>query len=231
MNLLREKLLSLSDADYKAFTSPLVPGEERIIGVRLPILHKLAKEISLGDWEGYLKTYECEYHEEILLKGLVIGYCKMDSVKFLEEVTKFVPLIHNWAVCDSFCMNLSFAGKNKEKVWDYLQPYFTSPKEFDVRFGVIMILSWFVLPEYAQRIFVICDKIQNDGYYAKMAVAWLLQKCFIKFPEETMVYLRSNKLDDFTYNKALQKIIESRIPSAETKDIIKSMKRKTNQNP
>jgi 3-methyladenine DNA glycosylase AlkD len=231
MNLIREKLISLADADYKAFTSPLIPNEEHIMGVRLPVLRKMAKEISRGDWQAYLKTCGCEYHEEILLKGLVIGYSKTDPEKQLEEVADFVPFIHNWAVCDSFCMNLTFAGKNRERVWAFLETYFTSSNEFDVRFGVIMILSWFVLPEYARRIFDVCDKIQNEGYYAKMAVAWLLQKCFIKFPEETLAYLSNNMLDDFTYNKALQKIIESKIPSQETKDLVRSMKRKVKQNP
>ena len=50
MSLIRERLIFLADADYKIFTSPLIPNEEHIIGVRLPVLRKIAKEISLGDW-------------------------------------------------------------------------------------------------------------------------------------------------------------------------------------
>ena len=41
-----------------------------------------------------------------------------------------------------------------------------------------------------------------------------------------MNYLKENHLDDFTYNKALQKIIGSYRVSTEDKEIIRSMKRK-----
>ena len=40
-----------------------------------------------------------------------------------------------------------------------------------------------------------------------------------------MNYLKNNKLDDFTYNKSLQKICESLRVDKDTKAIIKSMKR------
>ncbi len=59
-----------------------------------------------------------------------------------------------------------------------------------------------------------------------MAVAWTISICYIKFPKQTMEYLKNNTLDNFTYNKALQKITESLRIDKETKTIIKSMKRK-----
>jgi len=59
-----------------------------------------------------------------------------------------------------------------------------------------------------------------------MAVAWLISMCYVKFEQETLKYLISNDLDNFTYNKALQKIIESNRVDIEKKNIIKNMKRK-----
>ena len=73
------------------------------------------------------------------------------------------------------------------------------------------------------------DRIKHDGYYVKMAVAWAISVCFVKYPEKTMAYLKDNTLDDFTYNKALQKIVESFRVNKETKNIIRSMKRKPPQ--
>ena len=43
---------------------------------------------------------------------------------------------------------------------------------------------------------------------------------------KTLPYLRNNSLDDFTYNKALQKIIESNRIDNDTKALIRSMKRR-----
>lgn len=45
-------------------------------------------------------------------------------------------------------------------------------------------------------------------------------------PEATMAYLSHNTLDDFTFNKALQKITESYRVDQATKTTIRSMKRK-----
>jgi len=58
-----------------------------------------------------------------------------------------------------------------------------------------------------------------------MAVAWLISMCYVKFEQETLKYLNSNDLDNFTYNKALQKIIESNRVDIEKKNIIKNMKK------
>lgn len=49
--------------------------------------------------------------------------------------------------------------------------------------------------------------------------------CFVKFPNETMAYLKHNNLDKETYHKALQKIRESLQVDKETKEIIRTMKR------
>ena len=59
-----------------------------------------------------------------------------------------------------------------------------------------------------------------------MAVAWALSVCYVKYPGKTLPYLRNNSLDDFTYNKALQKIIESNRIDNDTKALIRSMKRR-----
>ena len=58
-----------------------------------------------------------------------------------------------------------------------------------------------------------------------MAVAWAISVCYVKFEKETMALLLDNALDDFTYNKSLQKITESFRVSKEDKARIRKMKR------
>ena len=48
---------------------------------------------------------------------------------------------------------------------------------------------------------------------------------FIEFPEKTLSMLRNGRLDDFTYNKTLQKITESLRVDPETKKMIKGLRR------
>ena len=100
---LRDKLFELSDDKFKTFHSRLCPNTDNIIGVRLPLLRQLAKEIAKGDWRNFLSNSKEEYYEEILINGLVIAYAKCDVEERLNYIESFVPKIDDWAICDSFC--------------------------------------------------------------------------------------------------------------------------------
>jgi 3-methyladenine DNA glycosylase AlkD len=221
----RQKLMELSEEKYRLFQKTLIPNHENILGVRLPILRTLAKEISEEDWEGFLRNGKEEFFEEIMLKGMVIGQVKLPLKERLDWIRWFVPKIDNWAVCDSFCSGLKFAKKHPDEVWQFILPYFRSDKEFEIRFAVVMCLSYFIEESYLQEIFRIFNEIHHDGYYVKMATAWAICEAYLKYPEETTNFLRSNSLDDFTHNKALQKITESRRISKEEKEMIRKWKR------
>lgn len=225
--LIKEKLIALAEEEYRKFNSGLIPNVDNILGVRIPLLRKLAKEIARGDWRGFLAAADDEYFEETMLQGIVIGYVKADVEEILRYVSWFIPKINNWAVCDSFCTGLKFAKDHKERVWEFLKPYLASEKEYELRFGVIMLFQSFIEEEYIVRVLQYLDNIRHEGYYVKMAVAWAVSMCYVRLPGPTMQYLRHNSLDDFTYNKALQKITESNQIDNNTKDRIRSMKRKS----
>lgn len=224
---IREQLNELADEKYRIFSSSITPGENHILGVRLPALRKIAKTLAKGDFRAYLREASDETFEEIMLQGMVIGYCKAGLEEKFRLIADFVPLINNWAVCDSFCNGLKIVKNHKEEFWEFLQPYLNSEKEYEIRFGVVMILNYYISPQYAPSSFAQFNKIKHEGYYVKMAVAWAISIYYISFPEITKAYLLNNQLDDFTYNKALQKITESLRVDQDTKMHIKSMKRKT----
>ena len=221
----RERLLALSEESYRAFSARLLPPHVRLMGVRLPALRRLARELAKGDWRSWLDTADSGYFEEILLQGMVIGCIKADVGEVLARTAAFMPLIDNWSVCDSFCSGLKVAREHRERVWSFLQPYFTSPREFDVRFAVVMGLFYYIDDVYLPQLLAALDTVRHEGYYAKMAVAWAVSIGFVQYPEQTMAYLDNCTLDPFTYQKALQKIIESRAVSDEAKDRIRQMKR------
>lgn len=223
---IREQLLQMADKNYQKFSSALLPNTNNILGVRLPLLRKLAKEIAKNNWREFIEDEDNKYFEELMLQGMVIGYAKTDINESLKYVSDFVPKINSWSVCDSFCNGLKFTKNNMELVWNFMQPFLSSKKEFEVRFGVVMILDFYINEHYIKNILKILDTVKHEGYYVKMAVAWAISICYIKFPNETMVYLKDNTLNDFTYNKSLQKITESLRIDKETKKLIRSMKRK-----
>lgn len=225
MDQIREKIFELADEKYKEFHSGLCPNTNNIVGVRVPVLRNYAKELAKGNFKNYLANAKDEYYEEVMLQGMVIGLAKMELEERLDNIKRFVPKIDNWAICDVFCAGLKFVNKNKEKVWKFLKQYLKSNKEFEIRFGVVMLLDFYITEDYIDRVIKILNEIKHEGYYVKMAVAWAISICYIKFPSKTMKLLQENELDDFTYNKALQKIIESYRVSEEDKKIIRAMKR------
>lgn len=226
---IREELERLADKEYKEFHSALLPtvDRDRIIGVRLPQLRAIAVRIKRSSPKGTLPELpQGDTLEETLVRGFVVAGADMPLEEHLKAVAGFVPEIDCWSVCDSFVTSLKFFKKGRERVWEFLQPYFDSDKPYDIRFAVVAALDYFSDDEYAARAFGKFDAITNDDYYVKMAVAWAVSVFFVHAPEKTWQYLEDNRLDDFTFNKSLQKITESYRVTPQDKAKIRAMKRK-----
>lgn len=227
MNI-KKDLINLADSKYKKFHSNLCPGTNNILGVRVPVLRNYAKEISKdNNLEELLKMIDDEYYEEIMLQGMLIGLEKNISFEKLEQYIKaFVPKIDNWAVCDVFCAGLKITKKYKKEMNILIKEYLKSNKEFEIRFAIVMILDYYIEDTYLEEDFEIFNKVKSDQYYVKMAVAWAISICLIKYYNKTYEYLKNNKsLDMWTYNKAIQKAIESYRITNEQKEKLRKMKK------
>lgn len=187
----------------------------------------MAKEIAKrDDWRIFVEATDTKFYEEAMLQGMVIGRSKTALDEQMKHVERFVPRIDNWAVCDIFCGELKTAvKKGKETVWQFIQPYLKSTQEFELRFGIVMLLHY-IDEGHIDLLLKYADSFCHDAYYARMAMAWMISICFVKFPEKTMEYLKHSKLDNWTYNKSLQKTIESLRVDKRTKDVLRSMKRR-----
>lgn len=222
----RTLLLEAQDTEYQAFQYRLIPGAGQLIGVRMPKLHAIAAKMIREDWRIWLDAPQPEnWYEEIMLRGLVIALAEMPLAERFTRVQAFVPEIQNWAVCDCVCAALRI--DDKIALWEFLQPYLQSTEEFPARFGAVMLLQNFITAEDLSRTLSALIGIPAKGYNARMGIAWALSVCGVKFPEQTLRFLKTAKLDDWTYNKALQKMLESRrLPQALRQDV-RARKRKT----
>lgn len=220
------KLEELSDEKYKEFHKKLCNTKYEILGVRLPLLRNIAKELSKGEWREYILNSKNEVYEEIMLQALVIGYAKIE----IEEIKKYLeivlPKIDNWAICDSMCNNLKIAKIEKEEMWQYMMDKLNTNKEYEIRFSYVMMLNYYIELKYLNKIFEGIENNKLDKYYIKMAISWLISCIYIKYPKETITFLNNCNLDRFTYNKSLQKIIESYRVTNEEKEVIRKMKKR-----
>ena len=94
---LREELFDNQDLKYRDFHARLLPtvSKEIIIGVRVPVLRELAKQVFSEN-----AGNECYYHEERMIYGFTLGMKKCSVREHIEDIKSFVPMINNWAICD-----------------------------------------------------------------------------------------------------------------------------------
>lgn len=216
-----EYLFSLKDDEYKKFNQKIVKTDN-IIGIRLPILKNIAKIIAKNDYLIFIKNNKHQYSEEIMLHGLVITYLKIDFNESIKLFDEYIKYIDSWATCDSVVMNYKIVSKNLDICLIKIKEYLKSDKPFVKRVGIVL-LFYYLNDDYIDEVLKLINSIKSEDYYVKMANAWLISICLVKYYDKTVKFLKSCQLDDWTYNKALKKAIESyRIKD---KEILRKMKK------
>ena len=216
-------LFTFEDIKYKEFHSKLILSNN-LIGIRTPMLKEIAKKISKGDYKTFIKLNKHEIYEEIIIHGLIIGYLS-DFNESLSLLDNFIPYVDNWAINDIVCANMKIFKKYQEIGFNKILNYIDSNNPFQIRIGIVLLLDFYINDKYIDKIFDIVDNIKNDNYYVRMANAWLLSICYIKYKEKTYNYLLNNDLDKFTFNKAISKICDSKRVDVKDKEKLKKIRK------
>ena len=229
LEVIRKKIKQMSDDKYKKFHSSLCPNVDGIIGVKVPILRNYAKELYKNNDLKDIKIGNI-YYEELVIQGMIIGFQtniktkeELESIIF-KQIREYVPKINSWAVCDTFCAGLKVTKKFKPEMLKLIKQYLKSEAEFEVRFAVVMLLDFYITEEYIDQVLELLETVKSDKYYIQMAVAWCYSIGLIKFYNKTLQKLVNAKIDEFTYNKSLQKAIESYRITKEQKDVLRRLK-------
>ena len=223
----RQELFSQAEEEYKNFNAKLLCSELPVIGLRIPFLRKTAKEIAKKDGIGFLKVCRRETYEERLLYGLVSAALPISYEEFLPYCDHYTEeLVENWAHCDVFCSSVKKIIKGHERAFfKYIEKYLQSENPWAVRVGLILMLSNYLTEEYMAEVIERTDKIHSDHYSVRMGQAWLLATAWAKDRERMLEYISHHHLDDWTFNKFIQKCCESYRVSAEDKAFLRSLKR------
>lgn len=220
-------LMSLKDENYQLFHSRLLKNDNiEVIGIRTPILKEIAREISKGNYETFISQIKHLYYEEDVIYGLMIGYLKIPFTDILNFLDNFIPFVNNWSTNDLVCANMKIFKKNLDNGFKYILKLLDSKEPWKIRFGLVLLLDFYINDDYIDKVITICNSIKSNEYYVIMANAWVISICYIKYKNKTMILLKENNLDDFTFNKAIQKIIESNRISKAEKEEIRKLKRK-----
>ena len=222
--LILEKLLALQDKEYQAFHSRLMPTipPETVIGVRTPLLRKLAKELSgTPEAECFLHCLPHEYYEENNLHAFLLERIR-DYDTALAETEQFLPYIDNWATCDCFCPK-TFA-KHKAELLASIRRWLDSDKIYTVRYAIGMLMRYYLDEAFQTEYLAWVAGVHSEAYYLNMMRAWYFATALAKQPDAALPWLQERRLDVWTHNKTIQKAAESlRIPE-ETKQQLRSLR-------
>lgn len=212
-NYILNRLYALQDNAYKDFQSSLLPmvDQNRIIGVRTPILRKLAQKINQdGMMDDFILSVPHNFFEENQLHAFIISEIR-DFDSAVRAVDKFLPYVDNWATCDQ--MSPKIFAKNTGKLLPYIKKWIKSKHVYTVRFGVLCLMRYFLDELFDTKYADMVACIKSDEYYINMMRAWYFATAAAKQYDNILPYFQNNIMDSWTHNRAIQKSIESyRIP-------------------
>lgn len=224
MEEIRMRLYSLQDPEYRAFHSRLMPEVpmEKIIGVRIPLLRTLAKELNReGKGEVVFSSLPHETYEELNLHGFLIEYIRdYDScVKALEQ---FLPYVDNWATCDM--VSPKILGKHRDRLLEQIKAWIRSDHDFTVRYGLGMLMRYYLDEEFKAEYLELAAGIKREEYYVRMMVAWFFATALYKQYDASVQYLQERRLPQWVHNKTISKACDSQRMTKEQKEYLKSLR-------
>jgi 3-methyladenine DNA glycosylase AlkD len=229
--MIKDYLFLNQDLEYLEFTKKFLPKDlkEEIIGVRIPILRKYAKDIKDTEESNiFLNDLPHKYHEENLLHGYLLTLKIKDINEYLNRLNEFLPYIDNWCVTDT--INPKIFNKYPNESYKEIKRWLKSKDEYTVRFAIVSLLQYFLKENFRKEELELVSKIKKDTYYINMASAWFYSMSLVNHYNDTIIYLENHLLSSFIHNKTIQKAIESYQISDEKKDYLRSLKTNVKKN-
>ena len=229
--------------------------ERRVMGLHSPEIKQVAKlltreggEVVMPDGThrictggaDVIRTFEAVpseglCYEETVIWGYLMNLEKCSLDERLAMLGRYVPVLDNWAVCDSYCAHAKWMARaDKAALWAFMQPWFSSEREFEVRFAVVVAMCYFLNDEWLDKVFerinsLDFDRIKSkyrtlkskpkvaqqgtvqgaEPYYVRMGVAWLLATALAKFHDQTKAFVRSSNLPEDVVKLYIRKARES----------------------
>mgnify|MGYP003396914219 CR=1 FL=1 len=247
----------LTDARYREGHLRVVNAlpERRVVGLHSPEIKQVAKQLSREGGEvvmpdgtrqncangaEVIRVFEAVQseslcYEETVIWGYLINLEKCSLNERLAMLVRYVPVLDNWAVCDSYCAHAKWMARaDKATLWAFLQRWLDSEREFEVRFAVVVSMCYFLNEGWLDRVFQRLNGLKfgrikseyktvkgkpkmaqqctvqgAEPYYVRMGVAWLLATALAKFPDETRAFVRSSKLPNDVVKLYIRKARES----------------------
>lgn len=219
------EILAMAEPAYADFQAPIVPNIERdrIIGVRIPKLRQLAKQLKgSSEIKKFLASLPHKYYEENLLHIILIEDIK-DYDECMAQIERFLPYMDCWAVTDDRVPKI--VSKHKDELISKVYEWVKSSETYTCRYGLHMLMSQYLDADFKPEYNELAASVRSEEYYVNMMNAWYFATALAKQWESTIPYIEQNRLDTWTHNKTIQKAIESFRISDDQKAYLRTLKR------
>lgn len=194
--------------------------------IRMPVLRKLAQTAARGDWRGLLADARFETYEEVMVIGLAVAYAKVPLADKLEALRLLIPRLDSWALTDCIVPTLKIKENDKELAWELAMECLADEKEYTIRFGIILLLDYFLTPDTIPQTADCLTSIRDGRYYVRMAVSWCLAEMAVHDFDRVKRMLENGILDTLTHNMTIRKMRESYRITADQKTAVTALRRK-----
>ena len=223
MDKIVSRLYGLQDLSYRDFTAPLVPNvsKDNFIGVRLPELKKMAKEMPEEERGEFFKELPHTYHDENILHAFLINRIK-DYDRVIKEIGLFLPYVNSWSVSDTLSPDIFH--KHKKELEERIHQWIASDHTYTIRFGILCRMKYYLKEDFDPVHLEEVSKIDHEDYYVKMMIAWYLATAMILHYEDVLPYLKERRLSPEVHKMTIRKAVESRRISEEHKGELKKLR-------
>jgi len=218
------ELFSMQDIVYRDFQRKTIPGidPETIIGVRTPQLRAMAKAMSgTQEAEAFLSSLPHDTFEENQLHAFLINEIRAFE-PCLAAVDSFLPHVDNWATCDQ--LSPKALGKDLLRLKEAALGWLASDGTYTIRFGINTLMRWFLAEGFELDQLERVAALRSQEYYVRMGAAWYFAEAMVDHPEAVIACLKERRLPEWTHNKAIQKMTESRRIPPEMKAYLRTLK-------
>ena len=224
MTEIQKRLFALQDKGYREGSIKLNPSvdPDTIIGIRIPALRALAKELKGTDAAAaFIAALPHQYFEEYSLHTFLIGYIK-DFDEAIVQTERLLPWLNSWALTDS--MRIKAFEKDPARLLPTIDKWLSSGDTYTIRYGILCLMNFFLDARFDPCYLKKVAAVRSDEYYVNMMIAWYFATALAKQYEAALPYIENRRLDQWTHNKAIQKAIESYRVTDEHKTYLRTLR-------
>lgn len=226
-DLLRGRLALMSEPSYALFSIKLKTSQREILGVRVPLLTALAKELAKAEGVSFLDDfflYPSVCYEEVILAYKLFGLIKLDIQGNTHYLGKLLAYNDSWTSNDCLCSSFTEPKHNRKEYWPLIKGYLDSSNPWDIRFATIALMTNYLTDEYTPEVLELLKAVQSEHYYVNMGLAWAFATAVAKQRDRAIPYLHKGVLNEVVRKRAIQKCIESFRVSDEDKTLLRTMR-------